>query len=484
MKNKSIWLLGKNNKLFKSLDKDISTDILIIGGGIAGLSTAYFLMNSNYNITLIDKNYIGLGITSNSSAKISFVREGIYHKMKKNIGKRYLDSQLESIKILKSIISNNKINCDFEVSPSYLFTESDNKIEDIRKEEQFYRENDIECEVSSSLPIDFPCKYSIKIEGNYVFNPYKYLTALKGIINKKVKIYEKTRALSIKEGKGNYEVITDNNKITTKIVIVCTQYPFFTEHLFIPFKGIIEKSFLVVSNSNINTSFNAINTGNPTHSIRTINLNNKKYLLYVNNSHYINKYNDKEKYYKDSLGNQRGLISKDIYTWFTNQDLITPDYIPYIGVVKDNLYVATGFNTWGMTNGTISGKVISDMILGIKNDYIELFNPKRVPYCISKLLLFNINNGTSYILSKIKQNYSFYRNVKVITENNKKIGIYIDDRGVEHKVYNICPHLKCNLIFNMVEKTWDCPCHGSRFDIDGNCICGPSVYDIKYKNID
>ena len=481
MKNQSIWKSNIKKEINKPLDHNIKTDILIIGGGISGLTTAYFLKDTDYKVTLIDRNSCAFGITSNSSAKVTFVQEDIYHKMNKKIASKYLDSQIDAIKIIKKIVDKYHISCELTKSSTYLFTEQEEKIKDLEKEAIFYKENHIQYTITDKLPVDFPCKYALKIEDSYIFNPLKYCLALKKIIQDKITIYENTTALSIQKKDNTYEVITPKNHITAKIVVVCTHYPFFTIPLLIPFKITIEKSFLIASPIQENLNFNAINTGNPTHSLRTITLNNHHYLLYVTNSHLISKYNDKEKYFQESIINQKRYLKDNIYTYFTNQDILTPDHFPYIGLVKENLFVATGFNTWGMTNGTISGKMISDMILNKSNPYIELFNPKRIPYNISKLIIYNLNTSGSYILSKIKKNYSFYQDkVKIIKENNQKIGIYIDKKGNEHKVLNICPHLKCNLVFNMQEKTWDCPCHGSRFDIDGNCICGPSTNHIKY----
>ena len=164
---------------------------------------------------------------------------------------------------------------------------------------------------------------------------------------------------------------------------------------------------------------------------------------------------------------------------------MTPDYLPYIGNVYKNdnsLLIATGFNKWGMTNGTIAGKILSDIVLDKDNKYIELFSLHRkiTKDKVKNLIVYNYLNAKTYILTKIKKEYTFYHeNIEIKTVEGKKIGIYTDKKNTKHMVYITCPHLKCNLIFNSIDKTWDCPCHGSRFDIDGNILFGPSVYDIK-----
>ena len=161
---------------------------------------------------------------------------------------------------------------------------------------------------------------------------------------------------------------------------------------------------------------------------------------------------------------------------------MTYDYMPFIGNIDNNkMFVLTGFNKWGNTNGVIGGKVISDLILNNENKYIEIFNPKRgfSFLKVKNLIVYNTMVISRYVLNKVVSSKLYYDDrVKIEYINGKKCGIYIDDDG-EHIVSNICPHMKCNLVFNYVDKTWDCPCHASRFDIDGNVICGPSVYDIK-----
>ena len=171
------------------------------------------------------------------------------------------------------------------------------------------------------------------------------------------------------------------------------------------------------------------------------------------------------------------------YIW-QNQDIMTNDYLPLIGRLQknnDHLYIATGYNTWGMTNGVIAGKVIRDLILGEENPYAFLFAPYRGIHFdqIKNFTLDAYQSGKSYAISKLKNYYSFYLDeVKIKKKKGKKLGIYIDEDGKYHIVSTICPHMKCSLTFNMFQKTWDCPCHGSRFDMDGKCIEGPSLKDI------
>ena len=157
-----------------------------------------------------------------------------------------------------------------------------------------------------------------------------------------------------------------------------------------------------------------------------------------------------------------------------NQDIVSHDKLPIIGEIKKDIYISTAYNTWGMTNSTIGAKLISDLILNKDNKYVNLFNLKR----INIPLIFNSFIGIFSYLKVYIESCFHECNPKYVKINGILYGVYTDKKGCEHKVKIICPHMKCSLIFNKYDKTWDCPCHGSRFDIDGNIISGPSIKKI------
>jgi len=490
MNNSTLWLKGIKNKALPSLKKDIDTDILIIGGGITGITTAFYLKNEKLDITLIDSNKIGYGVTARTTGKLTYLQENVLNKIKNvyntDIAIKYINSQKYAMDLVKNNIITHNIKCNFESNSSYVFTNQENNIYQIKEIEKILSYANINHKVSTTLPIKYPCKYAVKIIDSAVFHPVKYVLALKEVcLENGIHLYENTRAIDIKQLDDEYIVTTSNNIIKAKKVVLACHYPFKVTQGFIPFKTYIEKSYVVSGVTNKNKMFNAISYSD-THSIR-YHSDSKDYIIYAGLSNTLSNNVDNEKNYNELLWHMKSNLCTDIkYYWF-NQDIITADGLPLIGYVeKDNpnLLMGTGYNTWGMTNGTLAGKILSDLIKGKNNKYLELVEPNR-PFNISKLVNLvgsNFDNGISYIASKIKKDYSFYKsNVKTIVKDGVKYGVYTDDDGKEHIVHNLCPHMKCNLIFNEVDKTWDCPCHSSRFTIDGKVIKGPSTYDISVK---
>ena len=482
----NLWLDKIKNKNIKKLNENINFDVLIIGGGITGLSIAYHLIGSNLSVCLVDKGEVGSGTTCRTTGKLTYLQGLIYEKITLNHSKKasikYLTSQTEAIKIVENIVKRNNINCDLCKVKSYIYTNEDNKISKLKKVARFLIDNGIKVSVGTELPINISTKYYVSVSDSYVFHPIRYLYSLKQIcLKNNIDIYENTMISKCQKVGNKYICKTDNNIIEAQIVVFACHYPYFTIPFMMPLKTHMEKSYIMVTNSQNNLKISGITDDKINFSFRSHADGKDNYLICLGESFNLcNQDNDKDnfnKLYKQS----QNLIDDVKYSW-TNRDIITSDYLPYIGRLNknDNMFIATGYNTWGMTNGTIAGKIISDMILGRSNDYIDLFNPNR-DINIGKIINTpnNIYSSMKAMLkTKLKKSNP---NIKYTSINGQSVAIYKDELNKKHIVYNSCPHLKCGLMFNNYEKTWDCPCHGSRYDINGKCIMGPSKDDIYYK---
>lgn len=469
MKYKSIWEVNLNNNKIRKNKKfdEIETDVLIIGGGITGLTTAYFLKDSGKRIVLIDKGMVANGISAKTTAKITYLQQDVYSKLSKmhgiDIAKKYYDSQIDAINIIKRIISENNIECDFENVSSVIFTNNYDNTKKIEKEKEILlswnnKVNDYTDEF---------IKYGIIVDDTYVFNPIKYLNSLRKIIEKKVPIYENTMVTSIRKDGEYYEVDTKNGKIITKDVVIACHYPFFVIPHFFPLKTYIEREYVCASTIDKTKKMTFINVDKELYSVRYY----QDYLVYVSNDYKLTSKTDYHKNYDKSMVDFKKKFGKEPEYMWMNQDIISNDKLPFIGKIKDHLYISSAYNTWGMTNGTIGGKMVADLIMNIESKYKKLFNPNRinVPLIMNSFIgIFHYLKV--YFLGIFKRNNPYYIKIKGII-----YGIYKDDEGITHKIKLICPHMKCALLFNLKEKTWDCPCHGSRFDLDGNIIETPAV---------
>lgn len=478
MKNYSLWLENVECIELDPLNEDRKVDVVIVGGGITGLSTLYQLKESDKDVILVEANLCGMGVTSKSTAKVTTLQEDLYMKIRKydkDMAALYLKSQIYARDLLLATVNNSKIDCDLKRSTSYTFTKDLNKEKDIKEENDFLNFYGLESKTIYEVPFREECASAVKMSDAYVFHPLKYINALKNLF--KEKIYEHSRVEKIIKDEDGFILSVNGHSIKTKSVIVATHYPYFFKSFFLPLKSHIEVSFVGAREAKYE-NYNAINIDKPTISMRYHKSGRKSFKIHIYDSLKSSEVDNIENHFEN-------LVSADPcdYVW-SNNDIMTNDSIPFIGSVKegdDTFLIGTGYNTWGMTNGTLAGKILADIVEGRENPYRDLMNPnRRVNF--GKLVSFPID-----VMSNIK---SFLKGGKGNVNNDNveydiidgiEVAIVKDENGVKHTVLAKCPHMKCGLIFNKVENTWDCMCHGSRFDIDGNVIEGPSNKDIKFK---
>lgn len=465
---KSIWI-NENTKPLPSINSNKKCETLIIGAGITGITLSYFLKDKD--VILIDKGIIGYGKTSFSTGKVTYLQDGLI-KGNKNKEDLYLKSQIESMKLLKEIIKKEKIDCDIEKNISILYAKCKNEKKNLLKIRNILKRNNIKFNYSNENYIN-----TISINDSYVINPYKLIINLKDKLKDKVKIYENSKATSYTKENNKYYVKVNEYIIECKNLVISTHYPFLVRFGLIPFKTSIEKSILTASVTKDNLKFNAISEDGKI-SIRYYTNNKENYFIFLSNSNKLSKNIDNVKITNDTVTEANKTYGKIIEYIWSNTDIISPDKIPFAGRLKENIFIATGYSTWGLTNGVLSSKIISDQILGNTNKYESITNPKRITNILT-IIKNNLDNAKAFIASKLIEEYPFYdERVKIYKEKGKTYGKYIDDNGKEHIVNITCPHMGCSLVFNYVDKTWDCPCHSSRFDIDGNVISEPSFKNI------
>ena len=441
MKNISIWKDLKIKKDYKILDSDKECDVLIVGGGITGISTYYHLKNSGLNVILVEQNKIGHGITSNSTGKLTIMQNDLIDKIRNTLNDSkaslYLESQINAIDMLLKTIKKEKISCDLEKVPSVIYTNKDEEVAKLKDLELFLRKNGINVSNGSSLIVK--SKYAIKSELGYTIHPLKLIYGLVKKIDNN--IYEYSRLKDIKKDNNSYICKVNNKKIKCKYMVLASHYPYFIVPFMFPFKVGLEKAYLSACKSNYD-KMSLISYSNPFISIRTY----KNNLIYLSNSHILGKSVNDKKHFKELIKKISNLKLEPDYLW-SNIDILSGDGLPLIGKIDNNLLIGTGYNTWGLSSGFLAGKVLSDIILGNSNKYIDLFNPKREVKAIFKNTINNINS-------------------------------YLNSYVTVSKKCKLCPHAYGKLIYNEVENTWDCPCHGSKFDNKGKCLSGPANKDI------
>lgn len=501
--NFSYWVESTKQTNFPSLAKDISTDVLIIGGGITGILTAYMLSNSNLNITIAEADKMAMGVTANTTAKITSQHGLLYDYLLNSFdfetAKGYLSSNEEAIKLISEIIEKEKIDCDFSYQDSYVYTCQKSNVQKIVDEVATVTSLGLKAEYVTECPLPFNIEAGIKFPNQAQFHPRKYLLNLLSVLeSKNINLFEDSKVIDIKHVDNVYKVYTNEYKITTKYLVMASHYPIknFPGMYFIK---MYQDSSYAIGVELEQDVFDGmyISCDSPSYSFRNAIQSNGRKLLIVGGSGH--KTGDSSCNIENSYINLENYIktiypkAKIKYKWMT-EDCVSLDKIPYIGEFSNflpNMYVATGYKKWGMTTSHVAAKIISDKILNIENPYEKIYTATRLEPIKNSKEFGNMLKQSAYSLAINKFtppviSYSELTNDSggVVNYNGKKLGIYKDKTGKAFAVLPYCKHLGCELSWNNLEKTWDCPCHGSRYDYQGKIITEPTTENLDTINID
>lgn len=424
----SIWQKGVQLPTFPKLNGDISTDVLIIGGGIAGILTAYFLKQSGVDCMLVEKRRICSGTTGHTTAKITVQHGLIYHKLIKSGGAETARKYLEANQLAFDKYAElcRTIDCDYEIKDNYVYSVSNRK--KLEDELAALEKIGYGAEYEENLSLPFPTFGAVKFPNQAQFNPLKFISS----IVQGLPIYENT---FVKEMRGN-TAITDCGNVTAKTVIVATHFPFINKHGSYFLKLYQHRSYVLALENAQNVNGMYVDESKTGLSFR----NYGKYLLLGGGGHRTGKkggnWSELRHYAKLYYPQSRE------HCHWAAQDCMSLDEIPYIGQYSSRtaqLFTATGFNKWGMTGAMLSAMLLSDLVQGKRHEYADIFSPSR---SIFKPQLF-INGFESV--------------TNLLSFTGRR-----------------CPHLGCALHWNAAEHSWDCACHGSRFAEDGRVLDNPA----------
>lgn len=466
-----------------ALQQDITTDVAIIGGGLAGILTAYLLKEYGVASVVLECNEVGHGITKNTTAKITSQHNLIYSKLVMYKGeeraREYADANQKALQKYEEIIKNLEINCDYQVLPNYIFT-LDNE-QRIKQEVDAARKLGLPAVLTRETTLPFQVKAAVRFDRQAQFHPLKFLDA----VSKEVTVYEHTR---VKEILNRGRIITGGGSVRAKAVVIATHYPFINVPGYYFLRMHQERQYVaalegddIIKKAKLDGMY--LDADSDGFSFR----NYREYLILGSGNHRTGKYKPLDAYAKLEQAAKLWYPDSNIkYTW-SNQDCMTPDSVPYIGrysVNTSNIYVATGFNKWGMSSSMAAAMIISDMITRRENKFHKVFNPRRLMLSGTGVLLKDAGIVTKSLLSEhlkiVRDKLMDIQPGKagIIMKDGQRMGVYRDMEDRYYFISTKCPHLGCSLEWNQNELTWDCPCHGSRFDYKGNIISNPAMRDV------
>jgi glycine/D-amino acid oxidase-like deaminating enzyme/nitrite reductase/ring-hydroxylating ferredoxin subunit len=498
---RSFWLETTPETDYPALSDGVAVDVAVVGGGITGITAAILLKEAGKTVAVIESKRIVQGATGYTTAKVTAGHGASYAKIRKAFGEEgirtYARANEAALDWIAKLIEANRIDCDFERRTNYVYAESEDEVSQLRQEAEVERQAGLATRLVDETPLPFAVAAALRLENQAQFHPRKYLLALAATIpGDGSHVFEQSRVHKVKHGEP-CEVVADQGVVRANDVILATHLPILDSGLFFT-KAYPHRSYAVAAPlaSAPDPQGMYINSGTPTRSIRTLRDGDRVLIQVGGNGHKTGEEDDTPARYdqlEEFLREHWPEAGEVEHRWST-QDYMAHDSVPYVGRLRrsaKHLFAATGYSKWGMTNGTVAALILSDAILGRENPWAELYDSKRLlrRSALTSFLRENASAGVQFFSGRLSRadrtrvDEQRPSEGALIRLRGRKTAVYRDAERRLHGLSPVCRHLYCIVDWNAAERTWDCPCHGSRYAADGTAIQGPTTEDLKRRKL-
>jgi glycine/D-amino acid oxidase-like deaminating enzyme/nitrite reductase/ring-hydroxylating ferredoxin subunit len=489
----SYWETSAERKSYATLGADLECDVAVIGGGIVGVSAAHQLARDGAQVVLLEARRIGAGATGYTTAKVSSLHGLTYAKLESSIGaeasRTYADANQAGIETIARLVRNLSIDCDFRRKPNFTYTESEGNRAAIEDELEAAQRAGLPASPAAVNELPFPVAGAVSVADQAEFHPLKYLQALTAAADEAgCEIHEGTRVVGVDQGDPS-KLKTDRG-VTVRAghVMVATHLPILDRGLFFA-RTHPERSYVLLARLRGPVPQGMyLSDESPSHSLRAVPTEDGELLMVGGESHKAGQSDPAERYAAlERWARERFDVGSIEHRWAT-QDNMPADGLPFIGRLwpfSETVLTATGLRKWGLAMGTAAATILGDLVAGRRNSWGETFNPTRLHPRAGAISFAkeNANVGTRFVADRVTrrnhQNRLEPGEGTVIGAGLGQRALYRDESGRVHTLSARCTHLGCIVSFNGAERTWDCPCHGSRFAAPGEVIEGPAVKPLK-----
>jgi glycine/D-amino acid oxidase-like deaminating enzyme/nitrite reductase/ring-hydroxylating ferredoxin subunit len=501
LRSASAWLdTAPPQRAYPRLDGEARADVAVIGGGIVGITTALLLAEAGASVVLLEAGRLGHGVSGHTTAKVSSQHGLIYARLRSRFGARtaraYGRANEAALQWIAERVRRDGIDCDWRRRASYAYVTSDGDRSDVEDEARAAIEAGLPASLVDELPLPFAVAGAVRFEDQAEFHVQRYLLGLTDRLDGAgCRIFEHSHGVQL-DSDEDCVVKTPGGHVVAGHVVVATHYPFLDRALACARVHPQRSYAILCAIDGAPPEGMFISGDSPTRSLRAVPLHGEELLLVGGEGHRPGTGGDTLQRYRrlEAFAREHWDVRAVCYRW-SAQDNTTLDGLPYVGrltPLEDRVLMATGFAKWGMTGGTAAALLLADLVRGRESPYAALFDPARMTVRASapRLVSENAATGWHFVGDRIAQLRA--RPIDDLTPGEGDIvrlggqivAAYRDDSGAVTAVSPTCTHLGCRVAWNRAERSWDCPCHGSRFSTEGAVLQGPAVHRLERKPID
>jgi glycine/D-amino acid oxidase-like deaminating enzyme/nitrite reductase/ring-hydroxylating ferredoxin subunit len=488
--NPSLWMATSEWPERPVLRGDMSAQAVVIGSGITGLTAARLLTEQGLTVALIESRRVCSGVTGLTTAKVTALQSTIYTDLSASWGDEvaaaYAAANLEGLEMIRRRVKDESIECDLRDAPAYTYAEGSDSLHVVEAEVEAARRAGLDVELTTESDLPFEIAGAARLDDQAQFHPRNYcLGLMRGILAGGGAVLEGTRALDIDAGSGT--VTTDRGTISAGVIVVASHVPFVDTGLYTARMRASRSYAVSFRHRGASLRGMYISVDEP---IRSLRATGDGHIIIAGEAHPVGEEEDTALRYRalESWAEERFEAPEVDYRW-SAQDYRSVDGLPFVGPLGSSgrAFMATGFAKWGMANGSIGAAIMVDLAMGRQNRWAGVFDSKRLALkqaapdllkanarVVKSLVTERVLGGELPDVSKLAPGTG-----AVVSVDGDKVAAFRDDEGSIHTVSPICTHLGCQVEFNNAERSWDCPCHGSRFDVDGKVMHGPAVADLE-----
>jgi glycine/D-amino acid oxidase-like deaminating enzyme/nitrite reductase/ring-hydroxylating ferredoxin subunit len=486
----SPWLDEPERPTRAPLERDLEVEVAVLGAGIIGLTTAFELQRRGISVAVLEGRQVAGGVTGNTTAKLSSLHGLSYDSIRSTRGEQaaasYAQANQWGIERVAELARELAIDCDLRRKPNFTYTEDPERL------------GELESEVDAALAVGLPASFTVdtdlpfdvagavRFDDQAEFQPVAYLLGLAAALDGEAQtVYERSRAVDVS---GTTVTTETGRRVSARRVVVATQLPFLDRGLFFA-RASVERSYgLSVRIRAPIPQGMYLQAERPGRSLRSLRWRGEELLLVGGESHEAGHGEAADKF--EALAryaHERFDVTGFEHRWSAH-DFMPEDGLPYIGrlwPLSDRVLTATGMRKWGLAMGTAAARMLADEITGQPNEWAAVFDPRRLPPLSSapKLLKHNAEAGVFFFGDRARRGHGTVDLApgegRVIAEGLGQRAVHRDHAGVLHAVSARCTHLGCIVRWNAAERTWDCPCHGSRFEATGAVLTGPATQQLE-----